>query len=102
MLSSPPFQDLSLAGTVLGLTPIPATGLVSLGVSARSVGASIAIARVRIARYLVRANKDYFVPRSLHVCIANKKVIPEITKQPAKAPILAIFEGVDPGNTPPV
>ncbi|KAL8788685.1 MAG: hypothetical protein Q9195_007186 [Heterodermia aff. obscurata] len=100
--ASPPFQVLNLAGTVLGFTPIPAAGLVGLGVSALSVGGNIATARVRIARYLARANKDYFEPRGLHARIAKQNVIPEITRQPANAPMLANFEGVDPGNAPPL
>jgi len=49
----------------------------------------IGVARVRIARYLKRANEEYFVPRKLIATIAKQKTIHEITGQDADAPMLS-------------
>ena len=80
---------LSLAGTVLGFTPIPFAPLVGLGTSAAAGAATYATARVRITRYLERANKDYFVPRGLVVRIAKQNILPGIVGQSEDAPLLA-------------
>ena len=48
-----------------------------------------AVARVRITRYLERANKEYFAPRGLLARIAKQDVLPQIVGQPVNAPLLA-------------
>lgn len=87
--ASPPFQVLNVAGTVLGFTPIPFAPLVGLGTQVAAGAGSYATARVRITRYLERANKEYFVPRGLLARIPKQNVLPQIVGQPENAPLLA-------------
>ena len=49
----------------------------------------MAVARVRITRYLERVNKEYFVPRGLQARIAKQTSLPQILGQPPDAPLLA-------------
>ena len=44
-----------------------------MATSAAAVGGMFAVAKVRITRYLIRANKDYFVPRGLCVQLSKHK-----------------------------
>ncbi|KAI9740039.1 MAG: hypothetical protein M1818_004790 [Claussenomyces sp. TS43310] len=101
--ASPPLQVLSLAGTILGFTPIPFAFAISTATSAAAAGGEFAVARVRLGRYLTRINKEYFVPRGLLARIVKQKDIPQITGQSAGAPLLApVPDGVlsDPESVP--
>ena len=60
-----------------------------MGTSAVAAGGQMAVARVRITRYLERANKDYFHPRGLQARIAKQNILPQIVRQPPGAPLLA-------------
>lgn len=57
----------------------------------------MAVARVRITRYLERVNKEYFVPRGLQARIAKQNSLPQILGQPPDAPLLAPFPPVTDG-----
>lgn len=48
----------------------------------------VAVARVRITRYLKRANAEYFVPRGLVARIVNQNNVHELTGQSADASML--------------
>lgn len=70
-------------------SPIPFAGLVGLGTSVAAGAGTYAVARVRITRYLERANKEYFAPRGLSARIAKQNVLPQIVRQSENAPLLA-------------
>lgn len=61
----------------------------------------MAVARVRITRYLERVNKEYFVPRGLQARIAKQNSLPQILGQPPDAPLLAPFPSVTEGSSFP-
>ena len=56
------------------------------------------MARVRIAKYLDLANRDFFTPRGLHATIAKQGVLSQITGQPEGAPLLAPLPQNVPGD----
>ena len=60
-----------------------------MGTSAAAVGGQVAVAKVRVGKYLERTNKDYFEPRGLHARIAKQPLLPQITGIPPEAPLLA-------------
>lgn len=66
-----------------------------------AVGGMVAVSRVRISRYLKRANEEYFVPRGLVARIAKQNTIHEITGQSPDAPVLSQPSG-DPAHLPDV
>ncbi len=68
---------------------VPFAGAISLGVSAASTAGTVAVAKVRIARYLERANKGYFHQRGLAARIAKQSTLPQIVHQPPGSPLLA-------------
>ena len=74
---------------LLDYSPIPFAPLVGLGTSVAAGAGSYAVARVRITRYLERANKEYFAPRGLIARIAKQNVLPQIVGQSENAPLLA-------------
>lgn len=74
---------------VFRYSPIPFATLVGLGTSVAAGAGSYATARVRITRYLERANKEYFAPRGLLARIAKQNVLPQIVGQREDAPLLA-------------
>lgn len=53
--------------------------------------------KVRITRYLKRANVEYFAPRGLVVRIAKEANIQEITRQPSDASLLGNTSSLEPG-----
>jgi hypothetical protein len=59
-----------------------------------ATGGMVDVARVRIARYLKRANAEYFVPRGLVARIVNQSNVHELTGQPPDAPLLIDTEAV--------
>ncbi len=61
----------------------------------------MAVARVRITRYLERVNKEYFVPRGLQARIAKQNSLPQILGQSPDAPLLAPFPPVTDGSAFP-
>lgn len=75
--ASPPLQVLNLASQVVGFVPLSIAQFVSLGVSVASGAATFAVAKARIARYIERANKEYFNPRGLRVRIAKQNFLPQ-------------------------
>ena len=60
-----------------------------MGTNAAAIGGMVAVARIRITRYLERVNKEYFVPRGLQARIAKQKSLPQIIGQAPNAPLLA-------------
>lgn len=74
---------------VVCYSPIPFAGLISLGTSAAAGAGTYAVARVRITRYLERANREYFAPRGLLARIAKQDVLAQIFGNPENAPLLA-------------
>lgn len=70
-------------------SPIPFAPLVGLGTQVAAGAGTYAVAKVRIARYLERANKEYFAPRGLVARIAKQDTLPQIVGQSANAPLLA-------------
>ena len=70
-------------------SPIPFAPLVGLGTSVAAGAGTYAVTRVRITRYLERANKEYFAPRGLIARIAKQKTLPQIVGQSENAPLLA-------------
>ena len=72
-----------------------------MGTSAVATGGMMAVARVRITRYLERVNKEYFVPRGLQARIAKQSSLPQILGQPSDAPLLAPLPPVTDGSSFP-
>ena len=68
---------------------VPFAWAISLGVSAVSTAGTVAVAKVRITRYLERANKEYFHQRGLAARIAKQSTLPQIVHQSSNAPLLS-------------
>lgn len=80
-------------------SPIPFAPLVGIGTSVAAGAGTYAVARVRIARYLERANKEYFASRGLLARIAKQDTLPQIVGQSANAPLLApLPRNLNPSN----
>lgn len=60
-----------------------------MGTSVAAGAGSYAVARVRITRYLERANTEYFHPRGLLASIAKQNTLPQLIHQSENAPLLA-------------
>ena len=69
-------------------SPVPFAWAIGLGTNALSIAGMMAVARIRITRYLGRVNEEYFHPRGLHAGIAKQKTLPNIVHQPLEAPLL--------------
>ena len=74
---------------ILFIRPIPFAPLVGLGTNVIAGAAMYGTARVRITRYLERANKEYFIPRGLLARIAKQNTLPQTVGQSENAPLLA-------------
>lgn len=70
-------------------SPVPFAFAISMGTSAVAAGGMMAVARVRITRYLERVNREYFHPRGLQARIAKQNTLPQSIGQPSDAPLLA-------------
>lgn len=75
--------------SLISNSPVPFAWAIGLGTNALSIAGMIAVARIRITRYLGRVNKEYFHPRGLHAGVAKQKTLPNIVHQPPEAPLLA-------------
>lgn len=73
-----------------------------MATNAVAVGGMIAVSKVRVTRYLKRANGEYFIPRGLIARIAKQNNIHEVTGQSPDAPMLAEPIGDDPSQWPDV
>lgn len=89
-----PTYSIRKKGTDLMQRPIPFASLIGIGTSIAAGAGSYAVARVRITRYLERANKDYFIPRGLLARIAKQNTLPQIVRQSETAPLLAPLPNV--------
>ena len=84
--------------------PVHYAAVAGIATNAVAVGGMVAVSRVRIKRYLERANAEYFIPRGLVARIAKQNNIHEITGQSPDAPMLidANTSGSDPTKAPDV
>ena len=90
--ASPALQVVNLAGTAVGFVylrhrqlseaivvctstniPFHLSFVAGMATSAAAIGGMFAVDRVRITRYLIRASKEYFVPRGLCVQLLKHK-----------------------------
>ena len=64
----------------------------------------VTVSRVRISRYLKRANAEFFVPRGLVARIVKQNNVHELTGQSPDAPMLIDLAatGVDPSTSPDI
>jgi uncharacterized membrane-anchored protein YhcB (DUF1043 family) len=79
---SPPLQVLSLAGSIVGLVPLPPAQIVGTAIN---LGAEVGAAAVTYGRSemeLRKANKELFGPRGLKVEIAKLDAVARLTGMP--------------------
>ena len=90
------------ANQLTSYRPVHFAVVAGIATNAVAAGGMVAVSRVRISRYLKRANAEYFVPRGLIARIAKQGTIHEVTGQSPDAPMLVdndIF-GPDVSNAP--
>lgn len=86
------------------IRPVHFAAIAGIATNAVAVGGMVAVSRVRISRYLNRANAEYFVPRGLTARITKGSIIHQVTGQPEDAPILSDSNmlGSDVSGTPDI
>lgn len=89
---SPILQGINLAGSIVGYVPNEWCMIAGLATGVVTGAAMYAVARIRIMKYLERANKEYFLARGLRARLAKKKTMAEITGEPETATRLETTE----------